>query len=320
MINSDWPWPAVVSNPSLAPRLVTIALVAVVVALTRIRVWLRKLRESSPSADAAFSSASKNPWAGLDGVVGAFAVVNDPLLESKTAQSVKVPPISTPTIYFIFHEPLILSSIGSARRSFRCRFGSRRGSVRGGFDTMVPSRFTPAPQLPVMHRDQVIDARDVGVDRLAVLVHGFLRMVRRGHRIARGFFRCFRRLLRAIGGGVGAFCLQLRFLRRSIGQQRTAGGESRKRRHHDCRLNCDCAIIHNFWCAFRLSCGRRPVRRRKGNSYAVRAKSRRGHRRWQRYRPRLGGQGGIFGHESGRLRYRQERPESHRGRSQTARR
>jgi hypothetical protein len=98
MIMSASPCPAVVSRPTLAPRLVTIALVPTVVPLTRVTVSVSNRRTSRPPAAAAASNALKNPSAGFCGVVGALPVMKRPAPSSNTAQSVKVPPISTPTM------------------------------------------------------------------------------------------------------------------------------------------------------------------------------------------------------------------------------
>jgi hypothetical protein len=95
MIRSVSPKPRVVSSPTREPPRVTTALIATVVPCASRSVWLSSAERSIPSSAAATSIAAKNPRCGSSGVVGALATVIVPA-SSTTAQSVKVPPMSTP--------------------------------------------------------------------------------------------------------------------------------------------------------------------------------------------------------------------------------
>ncbi len=83
----------------------------------------------------------------------------------------------------------------------------------------------PFAQAAIALRNQVIDARDIGVDRLGIFAHYMLRVIRRGHRVARGLLRGGSGSIGAVGGGVGARRLKLRPLGRLIGRGATGHGQ-----------------------------------------------------------------------------------------------
>ncbi len=94
---------------------------------------------------------------------------------------------------------------------------------------MMPFRFaTVLAQPAVVLIDQVIDARDVGVDRFGVFTHHPLGVIGGGHRVARGLLRCDRRRLGAVGSGVGARRLKLRLLGRSIRRRAADAGQQQR--------------------------------------------------------------------------------------------
>ncbi len=80
-------------------------------------------------------------------------------------------------------------------------------------------------QAAIALRNKVIDARDIGVDRLGVFAHHMLRVIRRGHRVTRRLLRGGGGSVGAVGGGVGARGLKLRPLGRLIGRGATGHGQ-----------------------------------------------------------------------------------------------
>ena len=89
-------WPRVVRRATRATRPVTSALVPAVVPWASLAADARTRSASRPSDPAAASIAAKKPLARSAGAVGTLPVVMPPSA-SMIAQSVKVPPMSTPT-------------------------------------------------------------------------------------------------------------------------------------------------------------------------------------------------------------------------------
>ena len=91
-------WPRVVIRPTFAPLRWISVLVPIVVPWLTIATSRQKDARSFPSLPAAISSAATNPALKSGGVDAALAVTTVPL-GATTTQSVKVPPMSTPTRY-----------------------------------------------------------------------------------------------------------------------------------------------------------------------------------------------------------------------------
>ena len=89
-------WPRVVSSATRAIWPVTSALVPAVVPCASLAADASTRSASRPSPAAAASMEPKNPSARSPGVVGTLPVVISPAA-SMIAQSVNVPPMSTPT-------------------------------------------------------------------------------------------------------------------------------------------------------------------------------------------------------------------------------
>ena len=96
MIRMASGWPRVVSSAVRATAPVTSALAPAVVPWASLEVAASTRSASRPSAADAASIEAKKPPDRSAGVVGAFPVVIAPPA-SMTAQSVNVPPTSTPT-------------------------------------------------------------------------------------------------------------------------------------------------------------------------------------------------------------------------------
>ncbi len=89
-------WPRVVMSPTLAPLRWISAFVPTVVPCVRTSTSWQNRSKESPRRSAAIRIAASMPSAKLSGVEGAFVAVIAPSRPS-TTQSVKVPPMSTPT-------------------------------------------------------------------------------------------------------------------------------------------------------------------------------------------------------------------------------
>ncbi len=92
------PWPLVVTRAVLATAPVTRALMPTVVPWASFEVEDSRARSSIPRASAAAAMAPKKPTEKSPGVVETLPTVAAPVA-STTMASVKVPPMSTPTMY-----------------------------------------------------------------------------------------------------------------------------------------------------------------------------------------------------------------------------
>jgi hypothetical protein len=97
MIRSASPCPAVAISPTTAPVRVTSVLIPAVVPWATRVAWPSRPAQSRPMVSAAAETASKKPTESASGVVATLPVQYAPS-EPITAQSVKVPPMSTPTL------------------------------------------------------------------------------------------------------------------------------------------------------------------------------------------------------------------------------
>jgi hypothetical protein len=88
--------PLVVISPTFAPRRWMSALVPTVVPCVRTEIRSQNVSNGSSRRSAATRIAFSMPSAKLPGVEAALVAVMPPL-RSSTTQSVKVPPMSTPT-------------------------------------------------------------------------------------------------------------------------------------------------------------------------------------------------------------------------------